>query len=54
MEYGYNTRIIILKRFLNEILELHFAIPNKTHPVNAHVKSIIINTRKIQATKFGK
>ena len=51
MEYGYNTRIMTLERFLDEVpdkipdevSELHFAIPAKTHTIYPHVRSKIIN-----------
>ena len=47
MEYGCNTRIMTLERFLDkvpdEIPELHFAIPARTHPTYPHVRSKTAN-----------
>ena len=51
MEYGCNTRIMTLERFLDEVPdeipdevpELHFAIPARTHPTYSHVRSKTVN-----------
>ena len=51
MEYGCNTRIMTLERFLDEVPdeipdevpELHFAIPARTHPAHPHVRSKTVN-----------
>ena len=53
MEYGCNTRIMTLERFLDEVPdeipdevpELHFAIPARTHPTYPHVKSKTVNSK---------
>ena len=51
MEYGCNTRIMTLERFLDEVPdeipdevpELHFAIQARTHPTYPHVRSKTVN-----------
>jgi len=51
MEYGCNTKIMILERFLDEVPdeipdekpEFHLVIPAKTHPTYPQVRSKTIN-----------
>ena len=47
MEYERNMRIITLERFLDEVSdevpELHFAIPARTHPTDPRVRSKTVN-----------